>query len=137
MSIRSAGEVCPKTYCDNNAFKLENMLEMKSVVYFPTAVIGNLDEHGAIGNSVMLGHPTLIQLHFGSIIVRKCLDGLIQLSTACWAALLWPRPPVRLDEMVSVLPSALGTATLKVSICSTATVSGSLEMIECLYCWDQ
>ena len=39
-----------------------------------------------------------------------------------------PRPPTLLTAVISALPSALATATQKVSTCSTATVSGSLEV---------
>ena len=39
-----------------------------------------------------------------------------------------PRSPALLDAVISAVPSALATATQKVSTCSTATVSGSLEV---------
>ncbi len=39
-----------------------------------------------------------------------------------------PTSPALLETVISAFPSALATATQKASTCSTATVSGSLEV---------
>ena len=39
-----------------------------------------------------------------------------------------PRPPTLLDAMISAVPPDLATATQKVGTCSTAIMSGSLEV---------
>ena len=62
------------------------------------------------------------------------LSTLVGISDAVGAAeltvsVMLPHSPALLDAMISAVPSALVTATQKVSTCSTATVSESLEVM--------
>ena len=61
------------------------------------------------------------------------MSTLVWVSGAADAAeltvsVMLPHSPVLFEAVISVLPSALATATQKVIICSTATMSGLLEV---------
>ena len=43
-------------------------------------------------------------------------------------SVMLPHSPALLDAVISAVPAPFATATQKVSTCSTATVSGSLEV---------
>ena len=75
----------------------------------------------------------IISWRISRLSVRLALFPLAGASGAVGAAeptvsVTVPHSPTLLEAVISALPSALAMATQKVSTCSTATVSGSLEM---------
>ena len=75
----------------------------------------------------------IISCRISMLSVRLALSMLVGVSDAVGAAELTvsitvPCSPALLEAVISAVPTVLATATQKVSTCSTATVSGSLEV---------
>ena len=105
-------------------------MEQVWAAFIRASLTGNSDTPLALRVWLM---RRIISCRIAMLSTKLALSPIVGASGAARAAeptvsVMLPRSPALLEAVISAVPSALATATQKVSTCSTATMSGSLEV---------